>query len=78
MILFTYFRFGRDELPSWVTRPLFIAWGVAILATSVTVQLLFIVEFTDGGQAARYSAFVQNLLMSGLFIAMFVARRGPR
>lgn len=28
--------------------------------------------------AARYSAFLQNLLMSGLFIAMFVARGGAR
>jgi hypothetical protein len=26
----------------------------------------------------RYSAFLQNLLMSGLFIAMLVARRGAR
>jgi hypothetical protein len=29
-------------------------------------------------KAAQYSAFLQNLLMSGLFIAMFIARRGPR
>ena len=29
-------------------------------------------------RAAKYSAFLQNLLMSGLFIAMFVARRGAR
>jgi hypothetical protein len=29
-------------------------------------------------RAAQYSAFLQNLLMSGLFIAMFVARRGAR
>jgi len=29
-------------------------------------------------QAARYTAFLQNLLMSVLFIAMFVGRRGAR
>jgi hypothetical protein len=29
-------------------------------------------------KAAQYSAFLQNLLMSGLFIALFVARRGSR
>jgi hypothetical protein len=29
-------------------------------------------------EASSYTAFLQNLLMSGLFIAMFVARRGPR
>jgi hypothetical protein len=30
------------------------------------------------GRCAKIAAFLQNLLMSGLFIAMFVARRGPR
>lgn len=28
--------------------------------------------------ASRYSAFLQNLLMSGLFIALYADRRGPR
>jgi hypothetical protein len=79
VILYTFFRYGRAELPKFVTHPIFVAWGVAILATSVTVQLLFIHEFgLVDMRAAKYSAFLQNLLMSGLFIAMFVARRGPR
>ncbi|MDP9251779.1 MAG: hypothetical protein M3O80_02135 [Chloroflexota bacterium] len=34
--------------------------------------------WNGGHEAGQYSAFLQNLLMSGLFIAMFVARRGPR
>ena len=77
VIVFTFFRYGRSELPKFVTRPLFIAWGVVIFAVSYAVQALFIAEFgwMDG---ARYSAFLQNLLMSGLFIAMLVARRGTR
>ena len=79
VILYTFFRFGRQEFPSFVTRPLFIAWGVAIVVTSFLIQWLFIAEFGMAGmKAAQYSAFLQNLLMSGLFIAMFVARRGPR
>jgi predicted lipid-binding transport protein (Tim44 family) len=41
------------------------------------VQWLFIGEFGQMA-GARYSAFLQNLLMSGLFIAMLVARRGIR
>jgi hypothetical protein len=41
------------------------------------VQLLFVVEF-GWEHAARYAAFLQNLLMSGLFIAMFAARAGLR
>jgi hypothetical protein len=79
VILVTYFRYGRSELPGFVSRPLFIAWGIVVLVTSFLVQWLFIAEFgTVNMLAARYSAFLQNLVMSGLFIAMFVARRGPR
>ena len=79
VILYTFFRFGRREFPSFVTRPLFIAWGVAIVVSSFLIQWVFIAEFGLAGmKSAQYSAFLQNLLMSGLFIAMFVARRGPR
>jgi hypothetical protein len=77
VIVYTYFRFGRAELPRFVTRLLFIGWGIVIFGTSYAIQALFIDQFgwTEG---ARYSAFLQNLLMSGLFIALFVARRGTR
>lgn len=79
VIVFTFFKYGRKELPAFVTKPLFIAWGVGILGSSIAIQLLFINEFgLVDMRAAQYSAFLQNLLMSGLFIAMFVARRGAR
>ena len=79
VILYTFFRYGRAELPSFVGRPAFFAWGVAVVGASVAIQLLFIREFgLVDMRAAKYSAFLQNLLMSGLFIAMFVTRRGAR
>jgi hypothetical protein len=77
LILYTFFRFGRSELPAWVTRKLFVGWAVLLGITSFAVQLLFVAEF-GWEQASRYTAFLQNLLMSGLFIAMFVSRGGPR
>ena len=77
VIVYTFFRYGRRELPSFLTKGMFIGWGVLVFATAYVVQWAFVVEF-DYAQAARYSAFLQNLLMSGLFIAMFVGRRGPR
>ncbi len=77
VIVSTFFRFGRRELPEFVTRPMFIAWGTLVFISSYIVQWMFIVQF-GWNAAARYSAFLQNLLMSGLFIAMFVARRGSR
>jgi hypothetical protein len=76
LIVVTFVRFGRAEFPT-VSPRLFVGGALLVLATSYVVQWLFIVEFgwTD---AAGYSAFLQNLLMSGLFIAMFNARRGTR
>ncbi|NEM06205.1 hypothetical protein [Geodermatophilus normandii] len=77
VIVATFVRYGRAEFPSWVTRTVF-AWGTAgLFATAFVVQWALVAEF-GFPQAARYSAFLQNLLMSGLFIAMFVARGGPR
>ena len=77
VIVYTFLKFGRSELPGWITRRLFIGWTVLLGVTSFVVQLLFVAEF-GWDQASRYAAFLQNLLMSGLFIAMFVARGGRR
>jgi hypothetical protein len=76
-IVYTFLAFGRAEFPRFVTRPMFAVWGVLVFGASYAVQWLFIAQF-GAHDAARYSAFLQNLLMSGLFIAMLVARRGLR
>jgi hypothetical protein len=77
VIVYTFLRYGRRELPDFVNTAMFVVWAVLIFATGYVVQWLFIVEF-GWGEAPKYAAFLQNLLMSVLFIAMFVARRGPR
>ncbi len=77
VIVYTFITFGRRELPDFVTRAAFAAWTVLIFATAYLVQSSFVAEF-GWVMGARYSAFLQNLLMSGLFISMFVARRGAR
>jgi hypothetical protein len=77
VIIYTFLRYGRRELPDFVSRPMFVVWSVVIFATAYVVQWLFIVEL-GWAEASKYSAFLQNLLMSGLFIAMFVARQGSR
>jgi hypothetical protein len=77
VIVYTFFRYGRSEFPRFVNRGMFIGWGGVVIATAFLVQWLFVIEF--GWQAAvSYAAFLQNLLMSGLFIAMFAARGGAR
>jgi hypothetical protein len=77
VIVYTFLRYGRRELPDFVSRPMFVVWSVVIFATAYVVQWLFVVEF-GWAEAPKYSAFLQNLLMSCLFIAMFVARQGSR
>lgn len=76
-IVFTFFRFGFAEFSDRMGRRAFVIGGVGLLAVAVVVQLLFLGEFgRSNGEV--YSAFLQNLLMSGLFIAMFLARHGGR
>lgn len=77
VIVYTFFAFGRAEFPHFVTRPMFALWGTLVFGASYAVQWLFLAEFGEH-DATRYSAFLQNLLMSALFIAMLVARRGLR
>ncbi|MEU9303047.1 hypothetical protein [Streptomyces sp. NPDC048269] len=77
VIIATYLRFGRAEHPRFVTRPLFAAWSGLVFGTAFAVQGLFLAHF-GMHDATRYSAFLQNLLMSGLFIGLYAARQGPR
>lgn len=77
VIVVTYLRFGRAELPAFVTRAVFVVWSLGLFAGAFVLQAVFVAEF--GWHAApRYAAFLQNLLMSGLFLAMLVSRAGDR
>jgi len=72
-ILYTYFKYGRKYFPRNLPAGAFIAWSVVGLATALCVEYAFIREF-GVAVGAGYSAFLQNLLMSVLFINMFVKR----
>jgi hypothetical protein len=74
-IVYTYFRYGRRYWPRAFSNNAFIAWSILVFVTGFAVQLIFFYQFGDH-DGARYSAFLQNLLMSVLFIGMFVERKG--
>jgi hypothetical protein len=76
VIVYNYFTFGKSEFPASLTRRIFLAGSVLIFVLAFVVQAAFIVQFED--KAPIYAAFLQNSLMSGLFIGMFVAREGVR
>jgi hypothetical protein len=75
-ILFTYLKYGRKYFPQNLPGSAFIGWSILGLVTAFAVQFAFIKEF-GVAIGAGYSAFLQNLLMSVLFIAMLV-KRGSR
>ncbi len=75
-ILYTVLRYGPREFPS-VRRSSFYAFVALVVVASVLVQVMFRLEFGPSG-GPSYSAFLQNLLMSGLFIALYMARGSRR
>ena len=82
-ILYTYFKFGQKYFRTGLKGPsadregadktFFIAWSVLGLVTAFALQYALLKEF-GVAKGAGYSAFLQNLLMSVLFIAMLAAR----
>ena len=73
VMLYTYFKHGRKEWPKQIDEKYFVPYSLLVLICSAALQIVFIVEF-DFVMAAEYSAFLQNLLMSVLFISLFLKR----
>jgi hypothetical protein len=72
-LVYTYFRYGRKYFPKNLKQVWFYTWGLFVIGISFILQYTFILEF---GMilGATYSAYLQNLLMSVLFITMLVQR----
>ena len=75
-ILWTYLKFGKKYFPPNIPQRWFGVWTILGLVTAVIVEFAFVREF-DPFVGGAYAAFLQNLLMSVLFITMLV-RRGSR
>ena len=73
VILYTFFRFGKKEWPNLLPKKYFVPYGILVLVCSFALQIVFIQEF-GFVMACQYSAFLQNLLMSVLFIGMYIKR----
>lgn len=83
VILFTYFKFGMKDSYFPKNKYQFIIASVLIIASCFMLQLAFVAEFglrSEAGvpEAAQYSAFLQNVVMSILFINFYFMRQGSR
>jgi hypothetical protein len=76
VIVYTYFRFGKGEFSKYANVKFFIPVSVFIIFMSFIIQYSFFVEFHS--LSSCYSAFIQNLIMSVLYINMFISRKGAK
>lgn len=72
-IIITYFKFGFSE-SNFKSKNTFYTWSIVAIFSSVIVQYLFIREF-GLIPGSSYMAFLQNLLMSVLFIDLLHKRQ---
>jgi hypothetical protein len=74
LILVTYFLYGKKGFKSYANPAYFIPYSLIVLLISMLIEYAFIKEF-GGNDGAVYSAFLQNVFMSVLFILMLIERR---
>jgi hypothetical protein len=74
-ILITYLRFGFKNNAFTSTKRTFYIWTAFVLLVSFVLQYSFVPEFTQPSAAASYSAYLQNVLMSILFVYLFKSRQ---
>lgn len=73
IILVTYFVYGRPFFPIGRTKIPFMIWSVMTLIIAFAIQIIMLQHFKE--EAPYYAAFIQNLLMSVLFINMLTERK---
>ncbi len=76
VIMYTYFRYGKEEFDGCDSKS-FMAWSILAVVMSFAVQWGFVLDF-GRVSAMQYSAYIQNLIMSVLFIAMLKKRKSSR
>lgn len=72
VIVYTYLRYGKQHFPKYTSKKYFIPWTIIIFSMAFLIQYYSLIDF--GNLVGIYSAFIQNLIMSVLFINMLVSR----
>ena len=76
LILVTWLRYGYKEFGNH-TKKTFYSWTILALVMSYFVQWGFVLEF-DRILGMQYSAYIQNLIMSVMFIALLEKRQSAK
>ena len=76
-IVITFIKYGREEMEGELGKKWFVPWTVLVLAVCVVLQLLFIYEFGDV-EGEKYSAYIQNIVMSVAYLYMLNRRKSSK
>ena len=79
VIVITFFKFGRKESVGDfdIGKKLFVPWVILALLACFALQILFIAEFGDV-EGEKYSAYLQNIIMSIAYLYMLKNRASSR
>lgn len=76
-LLITYLKYGKKECRSGLEKKAFIPSAVFALSVSAVLQLAFYKEF-GSVYGDLFSSFLQNLLMSVIFIVLLFRRQSTK
>lgn len=76
-IVITWFKFGKEEMNGNLGKKYFVPWTILVLISCFVLQILFIVEFGDV-EGEKYSAYLQNILMSVTYLYMLNSRKSSK
>jgi len=73
IIVYQCFKYGKQYFPKKLSQKLFMIWLVVVFVLCFIIEYAFLVEFGKSN-GAKYAAFLQNLLMSFLFLYLLFKR----
>lgn len=76
-IVITFFKFGRNNSNYGENNKYFIPWTVLVLVCCFIIQILFVVEFGNV-EGEKYSAYLQNIIMSVAYLYMLNDRKSSK
>lgn len=77
VIVYTYFKFGKNECKTETERKWFVSWSVLAFATCIALQVLFYCWF-GSVEGEKYAAYLQNIVMSLMYLSMLKERKSDK
>lgn len=77
VIVYTYFKFGKNECKTKEDRKWFVPWSILAFAACIALQVLFYYWF-GSVEGEKYAAYLQNVAMSLLYLSMLRERRSDK